>query len=142
MSDYDEPNFDIDDLDDEIELSDDEIELSDDEVLDSDNGDSDSDSEIEEIIDDYTDTTHTVNTQSTINRLTKYEYVNILGTRAQQIARGAKIFVSLDNMDPEDITPVNIAKKEMAEGKIPLKIKRTIPNGGIEYIRIKKKLIF
>lgn len=136
MSDYDEPDFDIDD----IELSDDELELSDEEHSESDN--SDSDSEIEEIVDDYIENTQTITVQTTINRLTKYEYVNILGTRAQQIARGAKIFVSLDGMLPENITPTNIAKKEMAEGKIPLKIKRIIPNGNIEYIQIKKKLIF
>jgi DNA-directed RNA polymerase subunit K/omega len=141
MSDYDEPNFDIDDID-EIELSDDEIELSDDEIHDSNNDNSDSGSEIEEIVDDFNDITQSDSTQRTINRLTKYEYVNILGTRAQQIARGAKIFVSLDGMLQEDITPVNIAKLEMIEGKIPLKIKRTIPNGGIEYITIKKKFIF
>jgi len=137
MSDYDEPNFDIDiDINDDI---DDDIEsiISNDENTNSEYN-SDSESEIEELIDDdNNETTQNIN-QSTLPRLTKYEYVSILGTRAQQIARGAKIFVSLDNID--NITPINIAKKEFEMGKIPLKSKRILPNGNIEYIRILKKL--
>jgi DNA-directed RNA polymerase subunit K/omega len=137
MSDYEEPDFDIDDED--LELSDEEVSLSELEVNSEDDA-SESDSEIEEIIDDCGNSENTIiNNNITINRLTKYEYVNILGTRAQQISRGAKIFVSTDNM--KIITPIEIAKKEIAEGKLPLKIKRVI-NGNIEYIRIHKKFIF
>lgn len=133
MSDYDEPDFNIDE---DLELSDNDL-ISDEEIPSIEESGSESDSDIDEFdIDDDNNDGTTLNNQITINKLTKYEYVNILGTRAQQISRGAKIFVTIEGM--KNITPVDIAKKEMAEGKIPLKIKRTIPNGNIEYIKVKK----
>lgn len=135
MSDYDEPDFNIEDID----LSDNDDILSDGEIpsIEECNSDSDSEIDIDEIDDNYDiNGSTTLDNQITVNKITKYEYVNILGTRAQQIARGSKIFVTTDGMS--NITPINIAKKEIAEGKIPLKIKRTIPNGNIEYIRVKK----
>lgn len=132
MSDYDEPNFDV-DVDDISDISETES------VIDvcSQHSGSDTDSEIEEIIDDCNESTRQSNESNlTLNKLTKYEYVSILGTRAQQIAQGAKIFVNIEGLVKPD--PVSIAKKEIAEGKIPLKIKRTIPNGAVEYLTIRK----
>lgn len=65
---------------------------------------------------------------------TKYEYVTLIGTRAQQIAEGAKALVSLDGMltsDPQFVWKV--AEKEVAEQKLPFIIHRRLPNGVSEY---------
>ena len=60
----------------------------------------------------------------TINRLTKYEKARIIGVRAAMIASGAGTMV-----DPGDlINPVDIARKELAENKCPLMIRRPIPS--------------
>ena len=66
----------------------------------------------------------------TIPILTKFEKTRILGQRAKQIDSGARPFVNV----PKDIIEgYLIAKKELAEKKIPFIIKRPIPNGGCEY---------
>jgi len=60
----------------------------------------------------------------TTNRLTKYEKARIIGVRAAMIASGAGTMV-----DPGDlINPVDIARKELAENKCPLMIRRPIPS--------------
>jgi len=66
----------------------------------------------------------------TIPILTKFEKTRILGQRAKQIDSGARPFVDV----PKDIIEgYLIAKKELAEKKIPFIIKRPLPNGGCEY---------
>jgi DNA-directed RNA polymerase I, II, and III subunit RPABC2 len=65
---------------------------------------------------------------------TKYEFVALMGTRAQQIAEGAKSLVSLDGMltsDPQFVWKV--AEKEILEQKLPFIIHRRLPNGISEY---------
>ena len=65
---------------------------------------------------------------------TKYEFTALVGTRAQQIAEGAKALVSLDGMltsDPQFVWKV--AEKEVLEQKLPFIIHRRIPNGKSEY---------
>ena len=65
---------------------------------------------------------------------TKYEYVTLIGTRAQQIAEGAKSLVSLDGMltsDPHFVWKV--AEKEVLEHKLPFIVHRRLPNGISEY---------
>jgi len=64
--------------------------------------------------------------------ITKYEKVRIISERANQISKGAPILV-----DYKGITnALDIANKEFNERKIPLIIKRTLPNGNIENIKI------
>lgn len=59
----------------------------------------------------------------TYNKLTKYEETALLGARAEQIARGAKILVDI----PVGVSdPIEIAKIELKERQIPLKIRRII----------------
>jgi DNA-directed RNA polymerase subunit K/omega len=73
------------------------------------------------------------------NRITlpyysKYEQVALIGTRAQQLAEGAKPLVSLDGMFTSDPKFVwNVAEKEIFEKKLPFIIHRRLPNGTSEY---------
>jgi DNA-directed RNA polymerase subunit K len=50
---------------------------------------------------------------------TRYERARILGARSLQLANGAPSFV-----DAEDETPINVAKKELEENRIPITVKR------------------
>ncbi|RNA31359.1 DNA-directed RNA polymerases and III subunit RPABC2 [Brachionus plicatilis] len=60
--------------------------------------------------------------------MTKYERARILGTRALQISMCAPIMVELEN----EFDPLEIAKKELKEKKIPFVIKRKLPDGSVE----------
>jgi DNA-directed RNA polymerase I, II, and III subunit RPABC2 len=65
---------------------------------------------------------------------TKYEYTALLGSRAQQLAEGAKPLISLDGMvlsDPRFVWKV--AEREILEQKLPYIIHRRLPNGKSEY---------
>jgi DNA-directed RNA polymerase subunit K/omega len=65
---------------------------------------------------------------------TKYEYTCIMGTRAQQIADGARPLVSLDGMLVSDPLFVwNVAEREISEGILPFIIHRRLPSGVSEY---------
>jgi DNA-directed RNA polymerase subunit K/omega len=64
----------------------------------------------------------------------KYEYTVLLGTRAQQLAEGAKPLVSIEGMITSDPRFVwNLAQKEIMEQKLPFIIHRRLPNGISEY---------
>eukprot|EP01125_Pyxidicula_operculata_P016406 TRINITY_DN5638_c0_g1_i1.p2 TRINITY_DN5638_c0_g1~~TRINITY_DN5638_c0_g1_i1.p2 ORF type:complete len:159 (+),score=56.88 TRINITY_DN5638_c0_g1_i1:926-1402(+) len=60
--------------------------------------------------------------------MTKYERARILGTRALQISMNAPIMVDLDG----ETDPLQIAMKELQARKIPLIIRRRLPNGSFE----------
>jgi DNA-directed RNA polymerase I, II, and III subunit RPABC2 len=78
----------------------------------------------------------TVKTEGRVTRpyFTKYEYVTLIGTRAQQLAEGAKALVSLNGMTTSDPQFVwKVAEKEVLEQKLPFIIHRRIPNGISEY---------
>ena len=72
--------------------------------------------------------------------MTKYERARIigtivthLGTRALQISRNAPVLAELGK---EDMDPILIAEKELAERKIPFLIRRYLPNGTYEDWRV------
>lgn len=70
----------------------------------------------------------------TLPYYTKYEQVTLIGTRAQQIASGAKPLVSLDGMVTSDHRfPWTVAEKEVYEHKLPFIIHRRLPDGTSEY---------
>jgi len=72
--------------------------------------------------------------KSTLPYYTKYEQVALIGTRAQQLAEGAKPLVSLDGLltsDPKFVW--NVAEKEVFERKLPFIIHRRLPDGTSEY---------
>jgi DNA-directed RNA polymerase subunit K/omega len=64
----------------------------------------------------------------TINRLTKYEKVRIIGIRAKQIMTGANILIK----GVENRTPTEIAELELKHNMVPFKIKRRLPTGKFE----------
>lgn len=66
--------------------------------------------------------------RSTTRYLTKYEKARLLGTRALQISMNAPILVELEGLSD----PLEIARKELREGKIPLCIRRFLPDGSYE----------
>lgn len=51
---------------------------------------------------------------------TRYEKARILGARSLQIAMGAPPFIDYENKD----RPLQIAKKELEEGKLPITVKK------------------
>src|SRR3989344_5352086 len=64
--------------------------------------------------------------------LTKYEKARMLGIRALQISMGAPFLVKLEPKDMERIAynPLEIAKLELAQGVLPMKIVRNLPRAG------------
>jgi DNA-directed RNA polymerase I, II, and III subunit RPABC2 len=70
--------------------------------------------------------------------LTVYEKTKVLGTRANQIATGARPFVVV----PEHMTdPLEIAKLELEQRRLPYIIKRPMPDGTFEYWRLSDLMI-
>lgn len=84
--------------------------------------------EIEAIDDSEFDLPKRSDSKKTSPWMTKYEYANLLGRRALQITGGASPCVDAKGM----MEPLEIAKKELLERKIPLNIIRTLPNGEVE----------
>lgn len=66
--------------------------------------------------------------RSTTPYMTKYERARILGTRALQISMNAPVLVDLEG----ETDPLQIAIKELAQKKIPLVIRRYLPDGSYE----------
>jgi len=66
--------------------------------------------------------------KKTTRFLTKYERARILGTRALQISMNAPIMVELEG----ETDPLQIAMKELRERKIPLIIRRYLPDESYE----------
>ncbi|KAF2403228.1 DNA-directed RNA polymerases I [Trichodelitschia bisporula] len=60
--------------------------------------------------------------------MTKYERARILGTRALQISMNAPVLVDLEG----ETDPLQIALKELREKKIPLIVRRYLPDGWYE----------
>ncbi|EEB09086.1 DNA-directed RNA polymerase I [Schizosaccharomyces japonicus yFS275] len=60
--------------------------------------------------------------------MTKYERARILGTRALQISMNAPVLVDLEG----ETDPLQIAMKELAQKKIPLLVRRYLPDGSYE----------
>ncbi len=70
---------------------------------------------------------------------TKYEKARMIGSRALQLSLGAPSTIKLSEKELEDIryNPLEIAKKEFEQGKIPLKITRPLP--GVQKRSTEKK---
>ena len=64
----------------------------------------------------------------TTRYLTKYERARVLGTRALQISMNAPVMVDLEG----ETDPLKIAMKELRERKIPIIIRRYLPDGSHE----------
>lgn len=70
--------------------------------------------------------------------LTVYERTKILGTRTNQLAEGARPFVTV----PEHIIhPLDIAKLELEQRRLPFIVKRPMPDGTFEFWRLSDLMI-
>ena len=70
--------------------------------------------------------------------LTVYERTKILGTRTNQLAEGARPFITV----PEYVTnPLDIAKLELEQRRLPFIVKRPMPDGTFEYWRLSDLMI-
>jgi DNA-directed RNA polymerase I, II, and III subunit RPABC2 len=67
-------------------------------------------------------------TRKTLPFLSKYEKARILGARALQISMGAPVMVDLT----EETDSLDIASKELKNRKIPITIRRYLPDGKFE----------
>lgn len=64
----------------------------------------------------------------TTRYMTKYERARVLGTRALQIAMCAPLMVELEG----ETDPLQIAMKELKQRKIPIIIRRYLPDNSYE----------
>ncbi|KAH3739394.1 DNA-directed RNA polymerases I, II, and III subunit RPABC2-like [Dreissena polymorpha] len=69
--------------------------------------------------------------------MTKYERARVLGTRALQIAMCAPVMVELEG----ETDPLRIAMKELKARKIPIIIRRYLPDGSFEDWGIEELII-
>jgi DNA-directed RNA polymerase subunit K/omega len=140
-------NTEINDDDDEIDDVDEDDEVEDDEDDEDDKKlitDTDNVCNIDEVIDDdneYFDNNEGIEVPSeqgdeylskenriSVNRLTKYEMVRILGERTKQLTMGAKPLIK----NYQHLSYDKIAEEEFIRNVIPYKIKRPLPNGKYE----------
>ena len=71
------------------------------------------------------------------DRLTRFEVARIIGARALQILLGAPILVDVKGRKLE---PIEIAEEEFKACRIPMTIKRTLPDGEVIIVDIKKAI--
>jgi DNA-directed RNA polymerase I, II, and III subunit RPABC2 len=64
----------------------------------------------------------------TTRYMTKYEKARILGTRALQLSMNAPPMVEIR----DETDPLKIAMLELKEGKVPIVVRRYLPNGSYE----------
>lgn len=87
---------------------------------------------------DYSQTLTEMNQERiTIPYLTKYERTQLISARAQQLSMGAIPTVDTQGLN----NTVDIADKELKERKIPLIIRRILPNKQYEDWKIEELLI-
>ena len=75
-------------------------------------------------------------------RLTKYERTQVIGMRAEQLARGAQAFVDVTSAAASAATLggasvyYEIAERELEAHRLPFVVVRKMPDGKTERIRI------
>ena len=66
--------------------------------------------------------------RNTTRYLTKYEKARVLGTRALQISMNAPVHIDVQG----ETDPLKIASMELDQKKLPLIIRRFLPDGSFE----------
>jgi DNA-directed RNA polymerase subunit K len=63
------------------------------------------------------------------NQFTRYEVARILGARALQIAMDAPLLLKISEKELEEINynPIEIAKRELSAGVLPITVNRPLP---------------
>lgn len=69
--------------------------------------------------------------------LTKYERARVLGTRAIQLEQGAIPMVPTDGLH----SVMDIAEKELRENKLPVIIRRKMPDGTFLDIKVSDMIV-
>ncbi|WVO18490.1 hypothetical protein L204_106207 [Cryptococcus depauperatus] len=69
--------------------------------------------------------------------MTKYERARVLGTRALQISMNAPVLVPVEG----ESDPLEIALKELAAKKIPLVIRRYLPDNSFEDWKVEELIV-
>lgn len=94
----------------------------------------DEDEELDDSEDEYEiqDDISEIVLHNTFIHLTKYEKTKILGVRARQIEMGSEPRIKYTKTE----TPIDIAERELKLKKLPFKIKRKLPTGEIETIKL------
>lgn len=94
-----------------------------------------------EVVEDFNDIMRKYDpaTNQTKNILSKYERVKIIGLRSEQLQRGADPYVELDQT--KEFNPRNVAYEELRQRKLPFMLKRTLPDGTVEYWRLDDMII-
>ena len=70
------------------------------------------------------------------DRLTRFEVARLVGARSLQIALGAPVLASAEDV----INPIDIAKLEFKNKILPITIKRKLPSGEYVIVKIKKAI--
>lgn len=78
-----------------------------------------------------------VETRKTSKYMSKYEKARVLGTRAMQISMNAPILVETNG----ETDSFRIAQKELRERKIPMVIRRHLPDGTYEDWKVSELII-
>ncbi|RMG35124.1 MAG: DNA-directed RNA polymerase subunit K [Methanobacteriota archaeon] len=65
--------------------------------------------------------------------LSKYERARIVGARALQISHGAPTLLEFENMS---ISPIEMARQELAARVLPIGVMRTLKNGKMQIVPI------
>jgi DNA-directed RNA polymerase I, II, and III subunit RPABC2 len=73
----------------------------------------------------------------TLPYLSKYEKARVLSVRSLEISKGAQLMI--DNTDNVS-NPIELAKMELKEKKIPFIIVRTLPDGSTEEWKVSELL--
>jgi DNA-directed RNA polymerase subunit K len=68
------------------------------------------------------------------DKLTRFEVARVIGARALQISLGAPVLIKSKQ---EKFDAIELAEEEFKAIKIPMTIKRTLPNGEIIIVDIK-----
>jgi len=69
--------------------------------------------------------------------MTKYEFNTVVSLRANQIALGAMPFIEVPDDIKSNMDLRKVAIAELKQNKIPYIIKRPLPNGKYEFVRVR-----
>lgn len=65
-------------------------------------------------------------------KLTRYERIQVIGMRAEQLARGAQAFVDATGT----VGPYELAERELESQRLPMIVVRNLPDGKPQYLRL------
>jgi DNA-directed RNA polymerase I, II, and III subunit RPABC2 len=73
--------------------------------------------------------------------LTPFEKTKVIGFRANQLAKGAQLLITLGANQKHITDVLELARMELEQQRLPFIIKRPMPDGSFEYWRLKDLLI-